>query len=274
MIDLHLHSTASDGLLSPELLVARAAAAGLTTISITDHDTIAGLSEAGSAAASLGLRLVAGIEITAVESGRDVHILGYFVDAASDVMAVFLHHQRLDRMRRVQEMGERLRSLGVPVDVDALMAQANEGKRSIGRPAIADALVGAGHASDRNDAFARLLGRGQPAFVPRRGAAGGEVIHVIHTAGGVASLAHPGVLADDSLIPRLVDAGLDALEVWHSDHSPEDRSRYHAMAARFGLARSGGSDFHGDGVHRACELGVVALPPEEFEILTARARRP
>ena len=271
MIDLHLHTTASDGLLSPAALVSRAAAAGLTVIAVTDHDTVGGLAEAIDAGLARRVRVVAGIEITAVENGTDVHVLGYFIDPASPALGAFLQAQRDDRTRRVREMGERLRALGVPLDVEALLAPAASGTRSIGRPAIADALVASGHAADRNDAFARLLGRGKPGFVPRRGVPATAVIDTIHAAGGIASLAHPGIMDDDPLVEALAPGGLDAIEVWHSDHSPDQQEHYRALAARLGLARSGGSDFHGDGVHRACQLGGVVLPESEFARLEAAA---
>jgi 3',5'-nucleoside bisphosphate phosphatase len=275
VIDLHLHTTASDGLLDPEILVGRAAAAGLTTIAVTDHDTVAGVAAAQATGAGIGVRVIAGIEITAVESGRDVHILGYFVDVSSAPLAAFLVSQRQDRLRRVRAMAERLAALGLPIDVEPLLEAAQAGTRSIGRPAIADALVAAGHAASRNDAFARLLGRGKPAFVPRAGTSGTEVIATIHAAGGIASLAHPGIANDDGLIPPLVEAGLDAIEVWHSDHTPAHQQHYFALAERLGVGKSGGSDYHGDGVHRACTLGGVTLPDAEFERLQARvgARR-
>jgi 3',5'-nucleoside bisphosphate phosphatase len=272
VIDLHLHTTASDGLLAPDALVARAASAGLHVISITDHDTTAGLAAAGAAAAERGLRLVPGIEITAVERGRDVHVLGYFFDPASASLATFLRVQRADRVQRVREMAERLRSLGCVIDEESILARASGTGRSVGRPALADALVAAGHAADREDAFARWLGHGRPAFVPRRGASGGHVIGLIHAAGGVASLAHPGVLARDDLIPRLASAGLDALEVWHSDHDARQREHYAGLADDLGLAMSGGSDYHGEGVHRAAQIGTVTLPSGEFARLEASAR--
>ncbi len=271
MIDLHLHTTASDGLLAPDALVAAAAGAGITVLAVTDHDTVAGIPEAAAAAAPLGVRLVTGIEITAVEQGRDVHVLGYFLDPESGSLAALLEAQRFDRIRRVREVGELLRELGSPVDVDGLIAGAGESHRTIGRPAIADALIAAGFAADRTDAFARLLGRGRPAFVPRSGVGVRQIVEVIHAADGVASLAHPGVLDIDALIPGMVDAGLDAIEVWHTDHTPEHVARYGEMAARFDLARSGGSDYHGDGAHRAGGLGSVALPKEEFAVLERRA---
>jgi 3',5'-nucleoside bisphosphate phosphatase len=271
VIDLHLHTTASDGLLSPGALVQRAAGAGLTTIAVTDHDTVAGLGEAGEMGARIGVRVVAGIEITAVENGRDVHLLGYFLEAGCPTLGSFLQAQRADRVRRVREMARRLEALGHPIDIGGLMDAAVRGNRSVGRPAIADALVAAGHCSDRNDAFARLLGREGPAFVPRAGTSGAAVIGTIHAARGIASLAHPGIATDDALIGALAAAGLDALEVWHSDHSPEQQAYYAGLADRLGIAKSGGSDYHGDGVHRACQLGGVRLPETEFARLEALA---
>jgi predicted metal-dependent phosphoesterase TrpH len=265
-IDLHLHTTASDGLLAPEHLVARAVEAGVSILSVTDHDTVAGLPAAADAASRLGVRLVTGIEITAVEKDRDVHLLGYFFDPSDGGLSSFLSKQRDDRMRRVREMGARLRHLGCEIDVQPLLDRANAGQ-SVGRPAIADALVASGHVADRNDAFARLLGRGRPAFIPRRGVSGADVIRVIHEAGGIASLAHPGVLQQDELIPGLVDAGLDALEVRHSDHPPPLQAHYAAMTERLNLGRSGGSDYHGEGLHRACRIGGVSLPRDEFDRL-------
>jgi predicted metal-dependent phosphoesterase TrpH len=272
MIDLHLHTTASDGLLAPPDLVALAAAAKLTVISVTDHDTVAGLASARAAAARVGIELIPGIEVTAVKDGQDVHVLGYFIDPDSATLGEFLIDQRADRVRRVQDIGARLQALGLPIDVGALLVGAQAGGRSIGRPAVADALVAAGHATRRDEAFERWLGRGRPAFVPRRGASGRDVIQVIHAAGGIASLAHPGLLAQDDWIPELVEAGLDAIEVWHSDHTPEDVARYGALAARYRLARSGGSDYHGAGVHRESRIGSVTLPPAEFAALAAAAQ--
>lgn len=264
MIDLHLHTTASDGLLPPRVLVQRAAAAGLTTIAVTDHDTVGGLREAADAGAELGVRVVPGIEITAVENQRDVHVLGYFFDPGSTALTGFLQVQRSDRIRRVREISARLAGLGYPIEIEPLVEAAARGGGSIGRPAVADALVAAGHSVDRDDAFARLLGRGCPAFVPRTGVAGAAVLETIHAAGGIASLAHPGIATDDELIEALAAVGLDAIEVWHSDHSPRQQTYYAALADRLGIARSGGSDYHGDRVHRACRLGEVLLPPAEF----------
>jgi 3',5'-nucleoside bisphosphate phosphatase len=271
LIDLHLHTTASDGTLSPAALVARAASAGLTTISITDHDTFAGIAEARGAAAGLGLRLITGVEITAVEQHRDVHLLAYFVDPEDSGMAAFLAGQRADRLRRLREIADRLRALGCPIDIEPLLARAAESPgRSVGRPLMADALVSAGLAQDRSDAFDRLLGNDGPAYVPRTGATPDQVIATVQKAGGLVSLAHPGVTRMDAIIPRLAGAGLAAIEVRHSDHDADTEKRYRELAARHGLAVSGGSDFHGESAHRTGTLGALALSADDFAALEAR----
>ena len=273
MIDLHLHTTASDGLLSPGDLVARAAAAGITVLAVTDHDTIAGLAAAREAAIARGIELVPGIEITAVEGTRDVHVLGYFFDPSSASLAAFLERQRADRVRRFRAMAERLNALGAAVDAEMLLTmQASTPGRSIGRPQLADALVAAGHALDREDAFDRFLAHGGPAYVPRSGVPPHEVIDLVARAGGITSIAHPGLLRDDGLVRRLARAGLTAIEVRHSDHDDATEHHYRQMAASLGVAVSGGSDFHGDTGHRAAMLGAVTLPRPDFAELERRAR--
>ena len=271
MIDLHLHTTASDGLLDPAALVARAAACGLQTISVTDHDTCAGLAEAIAAAGPHGIRLIAGVEITAVEDGRDVHMLAYFVDPACPALIDFLAAQRSQRADRIREIGTRLAILGYAIDAEALVApMIVGGGRSVGRPQIADALVRGGWVRDRDDAFERLLGAGRPAFVPRRGPPPEAVLSVVRQAGGLVSMAHPGLTALDHIIPRLAASGLQALEARHSEHVPETEDRYRRLAAEHGLAVSGGSDFHGDVGRRATALGRVTLPASDFAALEAR----
>lgn len=269
MIDLHLHTTASDGALSPSELVLEARAAGLSICSITDHDTTAGTEAAADAARDAGLELIPGIEISAVADGRDVHMLGYFIDCTSLPLRQFLVRQREDRLRRVYEIGARLAELGVPVDLDSIAADAARG-RSVGRPQMAAALLAAGHVATRNEAFDRFLGADGPAFVPRRGSRPEEVIWIIHSVGGIASLAHPGLTRRDDLLPALAAAGLDALEVRHSDHDAAMETHYRARARALGLAVSGGSDFHGDSGHRIGVLGQVTLAAEDFATLRRR----
>ena len=267
MIDLHLHTTASDGYLTPAQLVARAQAAGLTTISITDHDTVAAIAEATERAGAIGIRVVPGIEITAVDDGRDVHMLGYFFDPESATLAALLERQRALRVARVRDIGERLAALGMPVDVEPLLltAAAKPGS-SVGRPLVARELVRAGYVASVQEAFNLWLATGRPAFVPRIGPSPASVVGAIHEAGGIASIAHPGVTKRDELIKPLIDNGLDAIEVYHSDHTPEAEQTYKAMAERHGVAASGGSDFHGDELRRNT-LGLVTLPEQAFTAL-------
>ena len=270
MIDLHLHTTASDGECSPPELVRRARAAGLTVISITDHDTTAGLEPAREAARAQSVELIAGIEISAVADGRDVHVLGYFVDTGAASLCRFLERQRDNRLRRVSEMGERLAALGCPVDIEPILAAARRGQ-TVGRPQVAAALVAAGHVHSRDEAFDRYLQQGAAGYVPRRGTSPAEVVAIIHEAGGVASLAHPGVTKRDHLIPPLAAAGLDALEASHGDHDAETEARYRALAQELGLLVTGGSDYHGDGGYRAAVLGSVSLPPGDLDALRRAA---
>jgi predicted metal-dependent phosphoesterase TrpH len=266
MIDLHLHTTASDGALSPSELVARAGAAHLSIIAITDHDTTAGTLAARAAARDAGLELVPGIEISAVADGRDVHMLGYFIDAESPSLNTFLDAQRAERVRRVTEMGHRLASLGCAIDVEPILAAAQCG-RSVGRPQIADALVGGGYAADRDDAFRRYLEHGAPGFVPRCGVSPFDVIRVVHAAGGVVAMAHPGLTRRDDLIPAMVEAGLDGLEARHSDHDEATEARYRALAAQLGVFTTAGSDYHGESGRRAGRLGSVVMPSTDFDAL-------
>jgi predicted metal-dependent phosphoesterase TrpH len=270
MIDLHMHTTASDGRLTPAELIERVVAAGLSTIAVTDHDTASAVDETTRRAAAHGVRVVPGIEVTAVDEGRDVHMLAYFIDHHDPTLDAFLTRQRELRVERVREIGERLAAHGVAVDVDALIGQAwARPGTAIGRPWLARALVRAGHVASVADAFERWLGQGQPAFVPRSGPTPFDVVGIVHAAGGVVSFAHPGVTRKDALLGPLAEAGLDAIEIYHSDHTPEVRDRYRTLAASLGVATSGGSDFHGSGETRTT-LGKVWLPSHEFAALEAR----
>ncbi len=280
MIDLHLHTTASDGWLTPPELVVRASAAGLKTISVTDHDTVAAIDEATRIGQEHGVRVVPGIEVTAVHDARDVHVLGYFFDHRQTDLLRLLDEQRTRRMGRAREIASRLAALGVPIDLERMMARvASRPGSSVSRPLVARALVEAGHVAGVQDAFDRFLASGRPAFVPRTGCSPADVVRWIHDAGGIASFAHPGVTAKDALIRPLVTAGLDAIEACHSDHPPDTEAHYRRMAASLGVAVSGGSDFHGapadpgSGRGRRATLGAVRLPAGDFAALERRAGR-
>jgi len=267
VIDLHTHTAASDGRLTATDLVRHAWMAGIRVLAVTDHDTLGGLDEAARAAADFGLRLVDGVEVTAIERDRDVHVLGYFVNRAHAGFQAFLSSQRDARVARVREIGSALTKLGAPIDVDRILACDGETDVSVGRPAIAAALVEAGHVRTSREAFDRYLGARGAAFVPRLGPTVIEAVAKIHDAGGLASLAHPAHNKADHRIPEWRSAGLDAIEAYHSDHDPVAIDRYLQIAARCDLAVTGGSDYHGDDRADRARLGRVTLPDAEFERL-------
>jgi predicted metal-dependent phosphoesterase TrpH len=270
VIDLHTHTTASDGRCTPEELVDHAARAGVTVLGLTDHDTVAGAARTAAACARAGIEFVTGIEITAVADDMDVHVLGYFIDAESAALASFLSEQRQRRLDRVRLIVERLAAHGILLDADAIIAPAVANPSiSIGRPWIARALIAGRHVADTSEAFEKWLATGRAAFVPRMGAPPEEVFARIHDAGGIASLAHPALVGHDEWIPGFAAAGLDAIEAYHSDHDADATARYLATAEQLGLAVSGGSDFHGDESHGPGGPGSVTLPRERFDRLKA-----
>ena len=271
LIDLHLHTTASDGRCTPSELVEQAVAARLTVMAVTDHDTLAAVPDLTARAAAHAIEVVAGIEITAVENGLDVHVLGYFVKA-DRALDDFLVSQRRARLTRVRAIADRLTGLGLPVDLDPLLDDAQRhAAGAVGRPLVARAMITAGYVTTVREAFDRWLGHGRPAFVPRTGATPETVIAIIQRAGGLASLAHPGRTGIDGRIAALCDAGLDAIEVFHSDHDPGDIDRYGRMARDLGCLVTGGSDFHGD-PDRMVAPGSTTLPAHEWDRLRAAAR--
>jgi len=271
MIDLHLHTTASDGASSPAELVREVQAAGLSTFAVTDHDTVASVGELAALSTAAGLTFVPGLEITAVQDGHDVHLLGYFVDPAHRGLHEFLTRQLEDRRRRLVEMADRLAELGLPIDAQALAGEASRGsRRALGRPLLASALVGAGHARNIHEAFEKYLGVGRPAFVSRVGASPREVAALVRDAGGIAAVAHPAKLPAP-LVDAIPEMGLDAIEVYHPDHDAEAQAKFRAMAEALKLGVTGGSDYHGRASGRTDALGTVVLPAADFDGLVARA---
>ncbi|HEY3045649.1 MAG TPA: PHP domain-containing protein [Vicinamibacterales bacterium] len=272
MIDLHTHTTESDGRCAPGELVARAAAAGVTVLAVTDHDTLGGCEAAAAACAAAGMTFVTGIEISAMRDDHDVHVLGYFIDVTAPGLHAFLSEQRRRRIDRVRQMVARLAALGIELDAEAILRPALEDPRkAAGRPWIARALVAGGHVANTDEAFDRWLERGKPAFVPRPGASPAEVISRIHDAKGLASLAHPALVGHDEWIGGLASEGLDALEAYHSEHDTAATARYLALASTLGIAVSGGSDFHGDPSHGPSRPGAVSLPGDAYDQLRRRA---
>lgn len=253
-IDLHTHTTASDGLHPPAELVRIAADRGVEVIAVTDHDTVAGVAEAVDAGERLGVRVVAGIEVSSRGDERNVHMLGLFVDPASPVLRAAIDEMRTERLGRARRIVERLNELGYEITFEEVREQASGDV--IARPHIARALVARGYVPDVPSAFTpELIGDGGRALVRRQLPTPEEAVELIRAAGGAAVWAHPAAShhhgerrpIDEELVSRLCDAGLTGLEVDHPDHTPLARDAARGVADRFGLVATGGSDFHGHG---------------------------
>lgn len=257
-IDLHAHSTASDGTATPTQFVETAARAGLDVVALTDHDTVGGVDEALRAAEPLGLRVVAGVELSVVDGNNEVHLLGLHlanVHLIADALADF----RDGRRARAEAMVAVLNSLGVPVTIEAVLTEAAGG--AIGRPHVARALVAGGVVSDQREAFDKYLAAGKPAFVEKPRLDVEHGVALIHTAGGLAIWAHPGDDGRRGKFERMVAAGIDGAEVRHPGHSASDQVRIAALVDFFHLVPSGGSDWHGaSGGPRM--LGAQQVPSE------------
>lgn len=243
-IDLHMHSTASDGSLVPSEVVACAKSAGLSAIALTDHDSVAGVAEAVAAGEAVGVRVVAGCEFSVSAPWGEMHLLGYFLPVGDETVEAFLDRCRADRRRRAEVMCGRLQGLGVAVTLDAVLDEAAGG--AIGRPHVARAVVRVGAAQDVNEAFDVFLGRNKPGYADKVLPAFSEVADLVHAAGGVVSAAHLRDRATRPYLARLKQEGLDAVEVRHPRHAAETRSRIAGIATALDLARTGGSDWHGD----------------------------
>jgi predicted metal-dependent phosphoesterase TrpH len=241
-VDLHMHSTASDGTVAPADVVAAAQRAGLSAIALTDHDTVDGVVAAQAAGASLGVRVIAGVELSAIDEGDEIHVLGLHL-AHPEHIAAALDELKETRRERARITVERLNALGVPVTLEAVFAAAGEG--AVGRPHVAKALVAGGWARDFRDAFDRWLGNGKPACIEKRTVTFEEAARLIHDAGGLAVYAHPGGDASRAVLEELASLGLDAVEVRHPSHTADEIARLAALTDELGLVPSGGSDWHG-----------------------------
>jgi hypothetical protein len=260
-VDLHTHTHFSDGLLAPGALVALAIERQLAILAITDHDSVEALPHAAAAlraaaAAGISLELVPGIEISTAHDGLDLHILGLYVDSEHAGLLEHLARFRGERIARARAIVERLVKLGAPVDAERVLGLAGPGV--VGRPHVAQALIEAGHVDGVDDAFRRYLGAQGSAYVPRPAFHPEQAIEIIHAAGGVSVLAHPGASLAVSVVEGLVAGGLRGIEVWHPQHGVATVKRYRELARRLGLLESGGSDFHSPG--RGADLGDMPVP--------------
>lgn len=260
-VDLHTHSTASDGILPPEKVIEAAHRCGLAAIALTDHDTINGIPAAKSAGERLGVRVIAGVELSAFQDDHEVHLLALHLSQL-DSLEKRLGELRSLRHARAASIVEKLNSLGIGLTLDEVLEQSNGG--AVGRPHVARALIARGVVHDFRDAFMRYLGNAGAAFVPKARLSVEDAIAIAHEAGGLAIWAHPGDGGRRERLEPLVAAGLDGLEVRHPSHSGEDVKRFQALAEYFGLVQSGGSDWHGssEGPRR---LGNMNVPIEWLE---------
>lgn len=274
--DLHLHSTASDGTLTPGELMRRAAGEGFDTLALTDHDSVAGLTEAGETAAAYGLRLIAGAELSC-GGQKEIHVLGYGLHTRHEGLLRFLSHLRDQREERARKMVSLLGENGAPVSLERVRELA---RGVVARPHVARALVEAGHAASVSEAFDRYLVPGRCAYVPKADVKVGDAIRLIHEAGGAAVLAHPmelklGMTALEPLVREWKAQGLDGIEVWHPSAANNHAQAILAFARREGLLVTGGSDFHGPAV-RDSRIGENlerwATQEEDLSALLARIR--
>lgn len=257
-VDLHAHSTASDGILPPERVVEAAARCGLSAIALTDHDTIGGLAAALEAGERLGIRVIAAVELSAFQGDHEVHLLALHLSRL-EALEKRLSELRALRYSRGQKIVEKLNTLGIPITFEEVLQQSAGG--AVGRPHVARAMMARGVVHDFRDAFSRYLGASGAAFVPKDSLSLDAAISIAHEAGGLAIWAHPGDAGRRERLEALIAAGLDGVEIRHPGHSREDTKRLEALCDFFNLVPSGGSDWHGgeDGPRR---LGAMDVPLE------------
>jgi predicted metal-dependent phosphoesterase TrpH len=273
VIDLHCHTLHSDGQRTPDELLAEAAAAKVTVLSLTDHDTVSGIADASAAATQRGIRLVPGIELSCELHRREVHVLGHFLDPCSGPLLQLASDMLAERRERMERMVQRAQAAGFKqVTLERVIAAS--GGENLGRPHLARALVECGHAKSVKDAFARFLHSRGPLWVDRRRLSVADAVGLVRSAGGTSSIAHPGANGvTRQELKTCADAGLDAVEALHPDHVPTQVEAYERWAAELGLLVTAGSDYHGPAVQPDRKLGDRTLSAERFAALEERGRR-
>jgi hypothetical protein len=266
-IDLHTHTTASDGLLSPEQLVEKARQAGVQVLAVCDHDSTEGVDAAVAAGKRSGVEVIPAVEINTDVDQGEVHVLGYFLDHRQLWLQEFLRKLRDGRVNRARQMVEKLNALGIKIDFARVRELA---RGAIGRPHVAWAIVEAGAAKSVDEAFTRYIGRNGPAYVERLKVLPEEAVQVILRAGGIPVLAHPGWGFHEPLIPQLVAAGLEGLEAYYPDHTPAMQAHFLSLANQHNLLVTGGTDYHGEGFATKAAIGSQYVPPEVVEKLKER----
>lgn len=262
--DLHTHTTCSDGALSPEELVQKASERGIRVLAVTDHDTVAGVQAAGEAADEWGLTFVPGVELSVTIADAEVHLLAYNLDPSHEELRdhlEFMAGQRKERARRIIEL---LRKEGVDV-YDEELASTVSSNASVGRPHVATALVRGGYVETVREAFDQYLARGRPGFVEKPDVPAAEILSIVHDAGGVGVLAHPGHWTSSDHIRQLIEVGLDGIETTHPSHDSSLQQYYQRLARGYGVLETGGSDYHGWSDDEEEDLGGIGLPREQWE---------
>lgn len=242
--DLHIHTTMSDGFLTPDELLVRLRDTDIGCVSVTDHDSVAAIDALNRRASMFKIRIIPGVELSAEFNGRDLHFLGYFINHHSKRFLDYLYLFRRRRFQRAQEMIDLLEKMGIDISIDKVAESAKNGP--IGRPHLADVLIQGGWAKTRDEAFEKYLGNDGPVYVEKYRITAVEVINLIHSIGGASFVAHPAIQCDDKTIKELAKEGLDGIEVTHPEHTLEDTQHFTSLAKKLRLLTSGGSDFHGD----------------------------
>lgn len=276
MIDLHCHSTFSDGSLTPEDLIQEAKRGGITGLALTDHDTTAGVPRFIEAASAVGIRPVAGVEISADSKGGTMHMLGYLIDPAATLLNERLQWMRDGRETRNAEILKKLQALGFSITWDEVASYA--GEDVVGRPHFAQALLAKGYVTDKNQAFDKYLGKGKAAYVDRCRLTAEDAVELIRSAGGVSVLAHPftlnlGTEALDQLLGELRAKGLGGVETYYSEHTREMVESYLKLAVKHDLVPTGGSDFHGaltPDIKLGRGFGSLKVPEDTIDRLETR----
>lgn len=267
-VDLHTHTYFSDGALSPRELVVRAHEVGISAISITDHDNIAGIEPATEVARDFGIEVIPGVELSSTLGTKDIHILGYMFDPANKQLRDTLEFLKKERFIRAERIVRKLNSLDLPLDFDIVLERAGHG--AVGRPHIAAAMLDEGLTSDYSEAFEQYIGDSGPAYEPKYRISPEDAVDIIANAGGVSTVAHPGWYVSEQDLSYLIRAGIDGIEVVHPAHDQNRMRYYRGIASTYFLLESGGSDFHGGKRNDYQNFGTFSVGSDAVDAMKRR----
>lgn len=266
-IDLHMHTTHSDGYFTPSELVVKAKENGLDIVSITDHDNLLGIEEAVNKGKEIGVEVIPGVEISSDIRDREVHILAFFIESGNEELERYLAFFREERIKRAERMVHKLNSIGIGIKFEDVLDKAKIG--AVGRPHIAQALLEKGYVSSYFDAFNKYIGNNCPAFEKKVHISPQSAFKIISDAGGLSFIAHPGNMPED-ILKELIESGVDGVEVFHPSHYPQHVKFYKGIASEYFLLESGGSDFHGGKREDERNLGRFYVVPAVLEAMRKR----